>query len=1155
MAILTFGQHAVDMSAPDGSGLPVFADILQDVIDDNVSSVDFQPSYITIATPSGSFTLYGTFNFSSEAALLNSTATGLVIHDSSGALVMQQSGFSLRFSSALNGAGVNPSGNDTITGSVLGDTLQGDAGNDSIRGGTGNDNLQGEAGNDTLDGEAGDNRLYGGLGHDVYRLHAGDDVFELLNQGIDRIEYEGSFSLFSAVNVENLTLLGTGDFIATGDNGANVLTGNSGHNVLEGHGGKDTMVGGLGNDTYGVDMVGETVTEGLNAGIDLVRSTVSYVLGANLEQLLLLGAANLAGTGNALANTITGNDGDNSLNGAGGNDTYVGSGGNDLYVITEAGDAVDGSGGDDGTDTVRVALAGSSYLDLSDKELLENVVFTGVGTATLTGNSISNELTGNASANTLDGGAGSDVMKGLAGNDLYRVDDSGDGIVDSAGVDTVEASATYTLATGLENLTLTGDGDINGTGNAAANVLRGNSGVNVLVGLGGNDTYYVQNAGDTTIEVAGGGIDHVFALLVPEPPTPVGDGLVVVVTGPLDYTLGAEIERLTIGGDADNGGIGNALGNLITGNAGYNWLDGAGGKDTMVGSAGDDTYTVDVAGEVVTELAGGGTGDTVRSYVSWVLGANLENLELLDGELEAANLNGTGNGLDNRIAGNSGNNILNGAGGNDTYVLSGGDDTYWLTEAGDSLEGTHDDGADTLLVKLSSSPYLDLRSWAMIENLAFTGTGSVALRGNSGANVLTGGAGQDTFLGYEGDDTLIGGAGNDLLYGDGGIAPNLSISGGGGIIIVVPSVNYGDDVLTGGAGHDTLDGQNGDDSMAGGAGNDVYYVGSDGDVVDETGGSGVDTVVSRASFTLGAGLEHLTLAGNNYTAGTGNAVANLMQGDNSNNTMSGLAGNDTLRGDFGDDVLSGGAGVDSVAGGDGADIILLAAGDYSTLEFIDGGADIDRIRYTSDVPTTLVLGARVTGIEQVAVMSADGDDSSLAAVNINAAAVASGLDFRGNDGANLFTGTAFNDYMWSQGGNDTLLGGNGNDLLIGNEGNDSLAGGLGNDTLDGMEGTDRFVFNTALGPANVDLLSVESGVDKVVLDDDFFVGIGAVGALNASAFGVYGSADASDRILFDSATGNLYFDGDGSAAAKTAVLFATLVGGITIAAGDFEIVA
>jgi Ca2+-binding RTX toxin-like protein len=339
-----------------------------------------------------------------------------------------------------------------------------------------------------------------------------------------------------------------------------------------------------GNDTYMVSSTAITLAESGGNGTDTVKSTITWTLGANFENLTLLGNANINGKGNTLANVITGNAGDNRLDGAGGTDTLIGGDGDDLYISDGLDTIVEGT--DAGTDTVR----SSGNITIGDN--IENIVLTG-SAFNATGNAEDNTITGNRHDNVLNGNGGSDTLIGGRGNDSYYTDGE-DVVIEQAGegIDIVNSSVSVTLGANVENLSFFGSAGVSGTGNAAGNTLFGNSGNNTLSGLDGSDLldgnggtdrliggagndHYITDGGDTITERAGEGID--------------------TVQSSVTHTLGANVDNLLLTGTGAKDGTGNALVNVITGNASANTIDGGLGSDRLIGGSGADSFVFKTA--------------------------------------------------------------------------------------------------------------------------------------------------------------------------------------------------------------------------------------------------------------------------------------------------------------------------------------------------------------------------------------------------------------------------------------------------------------------------------------------------------------------------------------------------------------------------------
>jgi Ca2+-binding RTX toxin-like protein len=572
----------------------------------------------------------------------------------------------------------------------------------------------------------------------------------------------------------------------------------------------------------------------------------------------------------------------------------------------------------------------------------------GDGNDYLDGNLGNDNISGLGGDDTLTGGAGVDTLIGNAGDDTYIVDTATDTITENQGegIDRVSSRVSYTLGSNIENINLTGTNATNGTGNTIDNSIAGNSannrlsggtgddtlsgaaGIDTLIGGTGNDTYLVDITTDTLTENADQGTDKVDSNVT--------------------YTLGGNIENLTLTGTSAINGTGNTLNNNITGNTANNTLSGSTGNDslngdagidTLIGGTGNDTYIVDTTTDTITENVNEGT-DTVSSSVTYTLGANLENLTLtgtsaIDATGNSLNNSITGNTANNNLSGGNGNDTLNGDAGIDTLFGGSGNDTYIVDTATDILTENVDRGTD----RVNSSVTYSLVN--NLENLILTGTSAIDATGNALNNSLTGNTANNTLNGDAGIDTLIGGTGNDTYIVDTTTdiltenanegtdrvdsnvthtlvsnIENLTLTGTSAINGTGNTLN---NILTGNTANNILSGDAGIDTLIGGTGDDIYIIDITTDIVTENANEGTDRVDSNVTHALISNIENLTLTGTNAINGTGNTLNNSITGNAANNTLNGVTGNDTIGGDTGDDLLIGGGGNDSLTGGAGSD--------------------------------------------------------------------------------------------------------------------------------------------------------------------------------------------------------------------------------------------
>jgi Ca2+-binding RTX toxin-like protein len=246
----------------------------------------------------------------------------------------------------------------TVKGTAASEILTGSQFDDRIEGFGGDDTIRGLRGNDVLDGGTGDDLLIGRTGNDVYNVDSRSDrVVERFAEG-DSDVVQSSVSYILARNIENLTLSDNRAVRGIGNDLDNLIRSFSGDNILDGRGGADRMSGGQGSDTYIVDDVGDTIIEEDGQDIDIVRSSVSFALGgdldprnfatAYLERLVLVGTGDVDGIGSERNDRIRGNSGDNILYGLAGEDHLSGGGGNDSLYSGPGHDFLTGGPGQDG---------------------------------------------------------------------------------------------------------------------------------------------------------------------------------------------------------------------------------------------------------------------------------------------------------------------------------------------------------------------------------------------------------------------------------------------------------------------------------------------------------------------------------------------------------------------------------------------------------------------------------------------------------------------------------------------------------------------------------------------------------------------------------------------------------------------------------------
>ena len=767
--------------------------------------------------------------------------------------------------------------NETINGTAFGDTIGGLGGNDTIHGMAGADTLDGGSGDDVLNGGDNDDLLIGGRGDDALNGGAGHDVADYAGAGAGVTVNlatglaSGGAGTDTLSGIEELRGTAYADTL-TGDGAANVLRGGGGIDTLNGGGGADQLFAGAPGEGGGApDIIKPSGTAN-----DSIANAVSLAGGFDL------------GTRADVANSTT-------IPHA----TVVATshGGMEYYAVTVAAGETIVFDIDNATfdSVLRIYDAGNVLLVQNDDSASDG------GPATDSGLSYTFAAAGTYYIQVSQWQSGSDgtlVTTAPPAGGTYTLHVS----VPSAPVVALDfLGATLNGEAGADILTGgVGRDALNGgadddllNGGAENDAIDGGAGADTAVFSGNRAAYTIStNSGVTTVT----GPDGADSLTNVER-LQFADGLYDITGAPLDTTIdgtqNADDLNGTTGADTINGFDGD---DVIRGGLGNDTLDGGAGVDTAVFSGTIGASTISTVGGVTTVTGPDGT-DSV---------SNVERLRFEDGTLIVGASGGqyyagtanadviTGTAYNDEIFGNGGNDIIDGAGGVDQMWGGAGDDRYNVDHVNDVVTEAAGEGYDRILASTSYT----LLGASEIEWLStsFTaGVETISLGGNALNNLIEGNDGQNLLEGHAGNDTLVGNGGNDYL--DGGL---------------------------------------GADQMSGGLGDDFYRVDNINDFADEGAGEGYDRILASTSYTL-LGASEIEWLSTSFTAGvdaidlTGNALDNLIEGNNGVNRLDGGAGDDELLGYAGDDVLIGGGGNDRIDGGDGFDTLQLTglAADYT----------------------------------------------------------------------------------------------------------------------------------------------------------------------------------------------------------------------------------
>jgi Ca2+-binding RTX toxin-like protein len=763
-------------------------------------------------------------------------------------------------------------------------------------------------------------------------------------------------------------------------------------------------------------------------------------------------------------------------------------------------------------------------------------------------------------------------LAGVTGIERINLDDADTALELSVGL--VSSSSFWTtFALEVHAGDATNTIDASGVTSTRAIWLEGGAGIDTLLGGSGNDR--LDGGSNDDVLMGGAGNDTIDG----------GDGIDTAgyanASGAVTFNLSLASGQVTAPDGTDTASnvevfLGSGFDDTFTGNGGDNEFDGGSGFDTVDYSAETDgllivwsSTTLEIIAVNSPALPVGGIGsDIYRNVESVVAGSGNDLLWYL---AEAHGGDGDdsfrGNELANRFHGDAGTDVV----------------TYGDIEPAISNILVVD--LENQLLNAGAALGDTLNG---IENVTYQGSEHAFLSGDAGDNVLTtdnelssgsyldGREGDDTLVSFGAADFLAGGDGFDTVDYFGSAAavtvyldPSQGAQGHGGMaagdtytsIEGVIGSTFADN-LFGSAENNRLDGGAGADTMSGGSGDDTYVIDAKYDATIEAANQGIDTVISSITHALRKNVENLQLSGLTNLNGTGNVLNNVITGNIGANSLNGREGSDTMTGLAGEDRYY----VDNLgdvcieAASEGIDTVFAAISWtlHAEIEklYLQGAA----ANATGNALSNFIYGTnganRIDGLAGAdRLYGYHGNDTYVVDSTgdlVYETSAAGGIDFV-EASVNHTLSTNVEHLTLTGAGS---INGTGNSLantITGNNGNNYLSGKAGNDMLTGGGGVDQFVFDTAIGPLGLDTITDFSVTDDFLRLDNAIFTVLSVGYLSVAGFHTGNAAqDANDRIIYDAATGALYYDRDGTGAAAQ-IQFATLSSGLALTNADIFI--